>query len=328
MRKIVLIFLLLASHYSHAQSVCGSLNLFAENHKESSFPKQFLELYSPYGIADETQAGVCKVQGESDWNICRGCSDTWRTGQLESVMPMLKSWSHRYWHLYWHNSFNDGIQLTDSEFEKIKSMGHALSQETKSEYLARNEAHWGESFFFMHRQMIKMLYFELSFNGQACIAPWSEVPNDPLDRNWPIPNEINHGNYRWIRAEIDKMEEGLKTWTLNELGAHIQALHIMLHTTYSEDYSVVERKCPENREIYKESCDDLGDNLSAHANPIFWKLHGYVDAFIGRWLDFNSYKSIGTERECSRKSESEKPCYIWQGSYMGVYPFDIPNVPE
>jgi len=53
--------------------------------------------------------------------------------------------------------------------------------------------------------------------------------------------------------------------------------------------------------------DYLGGTYSSHVNPVFFRVHGWVDDRIQTWLDAHGYQSIGLASECQGKTA----CYTW-----------------
>jgi hypothetical protein len=56
----------------------------------------------------------------------------------------------------------------------------------------------------------------------------------------------------------------------------------------------------------------LGNPFSAHVNPVFWKLHGWVDHVIVNWLQANNYSEI------SSHCEGKRSCYQWKSQWVGA----------
>ena len=54
----------------------------------------------------------------------------------------------------------------------------------------------------------------------------------------------------------------------------------------------------------------LGDTYSSHVNPVFWKLHGWVDSCIDRWMQANG------------KSGSVP----WKGTWIGSVHQSMPGM--
>lgn len=147
----------------------------------------------------------------------------------------------------------------------------------------------------MHRQMIKMVNFELTANGLLCVESWQKVP-PPNDKIWPAPILIQEPNgilsellltHKEIIEHADAMANltYLKSVSLNELGnALSENLHRELHEFYADSEAETLRKCQGN-EYKSPTCDDLTSNISSQVNRHFWKIHTYVYGFIGKWLD-------------------------------------------
>lgn len=104
-------------------------------------------------------------------------------------------------------------------------------------------------------------------------------------------------------------ETYLKSVTLTELGMCVGGeLHSYMHSAYNDRSGVCES------DNTKDFCDDLGPVDSSHVNRHFWKLHGLMDQFIGRWLKANGYDEIATS--CIGKVK----CYEWRGTWIGDMP--------
>lgn len=58
----------------------------------------------------------------------------------------------------------------------------------------------------------------------------------------------------------------------------------------------------------------LGNPFSSAVNPVFWKLHGWVDSIVGAWLKANGYARVA--RECA----GAKDCYEWRSHWVGDAP--------
>lgn len=180
----------------------------------------------------------------------------------------------------------------------------------------------------MHRQMIKMVNFELTANGLACIEPWRKIlPAD--DKIWPAPILLKaKGNKQLIAETIDAnkslqetfaklgQREHLRTITLNQLAIEIAFeydFHADLHEFYADDEETTAAHC-KGDETTSKTCDDLTSNISSQANKHFWKLHGLIDDLIGKWLDANGYSLI------SENCQGKDKCYQWKGTCLGKVP--------
>jgi hypothetical protein len=57
--------------------------------------------------------------------------------------------------------------------------------------------------------------------------------------------------------------------------------------------------------------DWLGNPFSAHVNPTFWKLHGWIDDVVVDWLKANDFTEI------SENCENRPGCYQWKSTWVG-----------
>jgi hypothetical protein len=241
----------------------------------------------------------CNLPGDS-FQVCRACNDEITPEQMDVIRPMMASREHRAWHGQWHFSFEGPLIQ-----------------------------HKGESFLYMHRQMLKMVNLELTASGLACISSWAAVP-PPDDKAWPAPViaqtpgdesllESMRENHNEILSAVRTISttEYLRSHTLEQLGVEINGnLHRLLHLFYEDSEEVVNEKC-QGDERLSPTCDKLDSNLSAHVNRYFWKFHPYVDDFIYKWLQANDYDKIAVD------CQDEKRCYQWVGTEVGPPPSQI-----
>src|SRR5262249_37435616 len=73
-------------------------------------------------------------------------------------------------------------------------------------------------------------------------------------------------------------------------------------------------KFPADWPYDKPGYDWLADPYGAAVNPIFWKIHGYVDHMIDLWLAANGFQSI--KEDCGKTPA----CYQWKGKVTGATP--------
>lgn len=265
---------------------------------------------------------ACGLPGEA-LQVCRACVDKPTAAQWDLAKGFLASPDHREWHYQWHQTFKTPA-TPGNEWSRLRSWGLAKAGEDAAAYADRMARFPGESFLFMHRQMIRMLQQEMTALGLPCVAPWASVPEKALDPVWPIPQavgaddedqEIFDSQMRALRAEAAKFEnpEFLKSVDLNQLGQRLQgSLHIMLHTVYQNREEQRARDCAGTEET-SPTCDDMGSNRSSQVNIYFWKLHGYVDGLLGRWLELHGYREIAV------RCEGRPGCYEWKGAFLGPH---------
>lgn len=265
---------------------------------------------------------TCGLPGE-DFRVCRACVNRLPEESWSRARSMLASESHRRWHYQWHRSFKEPNAPSSAEQAIWKKAGLLKAHETPEAFQKRLADHPGESFFFMHRHMIKMLQVELTALGLPCVSPWEQAPTDPQDPIWPQPRfadvvdeldlEMIEAEFRHVREWSAKFSDPkfLRGVSLNSLGIQMQSsLHIILHTVYGNRPSDLAKNC-QGDEFLSRDCDDMGSDASSHVNPYFWKLHGYIDSFVGKWLAANGYRRIAAD--CRGQTQ----CYQWQGTYLG-----------
>ncbi len=274
----------------------------------------------------------CNIPGDS-FQVCRKCQDKITEEQMNVIRPMVASYSHRLWHDTWHlvidGLVNVGpINPTEPEelkenFDRAKSLNLLPAKDIEL-YLKKLSTTSGESFFYMHRQMIKMVNLELTANGLPCISSWQTIPQYN-DETWPAPiwlqepggieaNLIQDHKDMTMDAVAKGKPEYLRSLTLHQLGNELAYnLHRQLHDFYTDSEAEVERKCQGN-EYKSPTCDSLSSNVSSQVNRHFWKIHTYIDFFIYKWLSANDYKII------SENCNGKEKCYQWKGTYLGNVP--------
>lgn len=314
--KILLGLSLILSQTAQAASFCGRFDLLSMPVNEV---RNVLDKESLAVIAGPKPVS-CGVSGE-DFKICRACEDRTTPAAWASAQLFLATPAHRLWHFRWHETAKNPIVPDDAEIAKLRDWKLLHDGESAADYAARSKANNGESFFFMHRQMIKMLHFELTAMGAPCIAGWSTLPDGPWDAKWPFPQaadapeddrDILTSQFNSVSREFHSYDDDkvLRSMTLNQLGERLQiGLHIMLHTVYELRTSEQAAHCTGD-ELQSTTCDLLGSNKSSHVNIHFWKLHGLIDDFVGRWLRANGYREIAV------RCEGRSGCYEWRGTYL------------
>jgi len=169
----------------------------------------------------------------------------------------------------------------------------------------------GEDFLYMHRQMVFDVNKVATENGSGwSVNGWSWCPL-PSDPNWPVPEigsnveESEVAYYEGYKSEsyyteviIPRQEwieessfSNLINVTLGEFGAILEyELHTDFHVRFSA-YSALGYRLQNYAhptayiDTYwdNEEYQFLADFYSAHVNPTFWKIHGWVENMIGNW---------------------------------------------
>lgn len=180
----------------------------------------------------------------------------------------------------------------------------------------------GEDFLFMHRQMIdqvraiESIASWRSVPGTSALASFAQdfeahqvgnpdgfalpdawiVPGDPDTSHWL--HELRrtstlYGRFlAWEAKYTDPVYLG--GVTLGEMGARIEAtIHNWMHMRWASmprdpdtGEAIPEGRAPlDFDDKWSEpEYDYLGETFSSHVNPIFWRLHGWVDDRIDDWF--------------------------------------------
>jgi hypothetical protein len=307
----LMIFFVITSQQVQAQFVCGSENVFAKN---SDWMRNFAK---QYGFASMlgTSEYQCGISGE-DFRVCRKCQTSVTADQQKITTPMLSAVKYQNWIKRWKNERREmDVHISPGDFEIEKRMGHVRPGETKEKFEERNSDHWGESYLFMHRELFKMVQFELTLMGQPCITPMKELPKSWDDPEWPIPKgKSEQANLEKARANAKTLldPKQLNNLSLNDLGGHLALLSDDLHRIYQDPPEVLARKCAS---VEAKTCDDLRSEEKGQANKHFWMIQSYLDQFVGEWMKIHGHERIS--KDCYNKTK----CYQWAGTYTATYPY-------
>ncbi|WP_328224620.1 hypothetical protein OG272_45755 [Streptomyces sp. NBC_00104] len=246
-------------------------------------------------------------------------ADTRRVREMNSfpkpVIDSMADRAMRLHHMLWHTARDNWMVLTPEQQEVFHHHGWepprpsltAPDPVTGKRDIEFNNGS-GEDFLFMHRQMIAAvneILAELGDPQYPRVEGWPTVPS-PEDTAYPVPPPFDipgdTGTAEAIRsAKTQEKFNQIRAWeaeftdpaklrqmTLGRLGARIEfGIHNTMHLRWSA-------QMPEYRPGGDEFSIDprwddasynwLADTYSAHVNPIFWKLHGWVDARIDDWM--------------------------------------------
>lgn len=220
---------------------------------------------------------------------------------------------NRFHHYIWHRVRNTWLRLKEDERQAVRNINPAWepprpARDKAERPIRDNES--GEDFLFMHRQMITLVNEILSEVGDADyprIKGWKRVPL-PGDADYPVPDfpgsgleEIKSVEYfelyiaPWERQYTDP--DYLRAVTLGQLGSDIEfTIHNDMHMRWAAPSPVGYRPTTAITKGIGEQWDAtgydyLGDTYSSHVNPVFWKLHGWVDDRIEDWKLANGLMS-------------------------------------
>lgn len=188
----------------------------------------------------------------------------------------------------------------------------------------------GEDFLFMHRRMIAATDAILADVGDPSyprVVGWTAPPS-PGDVAFPVPPAWDTGDADFnsflqrVKSseyyndtmlpwhELYRDDEFLRSVSLGELGARIEfTIHNMMHMRWCREMDIRPDTMPSPNPTIDPRWDDpsydwLGDTYSSHVNPLFWKLHGWVDDCIGSWMQANN----------------QQPPIHWKGTWVGKMP--------
>ncbi|HEY0323391.1 MAG TPA: hypothetical protein VGC66_20710 [Pyrinomonadaceae bacterium] len=233
------------------------------------------------------------------------------------VLEMMASREHRLLHAVWHGTRNLWVRLKEEQRIAIKDLGWAppRASTTASAPIISNGS--GEDFLFMHRQMIIMVNETAKKAGAQPIEAWTVIPMPDSYTNvdgfaippaWIDPDDqltnrriaaLKTDEYYWSRMRWWDREfknpQYLRQLRLGELGSLLEyTIHNDMHMRWASaprDPSTG-AVVPAGRPQWEISTkwdnplyDFLGEFYSSHVNPVFWRLHGWIDARINDWYD-------------------------------------------
>lgn len=231
-----------------------------------------------------------------------------------AVLQMVASREHRLLHAIWHGARNGWLGLNDDQRRQITELGWAPPRPstTASGPIINNGS--GEDFLFMHRQMIIMVNETATKAKADPIRGWVEIPAPVLDTNfdgfqvpptWDGPSPrtnrriaaLKTDTYFWSRMRWWDREfknpQYLRQLRLDELGSLLEyTVHNDMHMRWASipRDPVTGETVPAGRDPSDISTkwdnpiyDFLGEFYSSHVNPVFWRLHGWIDDRINDW---------------------------------------------
>ena len=232
----------------------------------------------------------------------------------QSIKIRLAARSIRLHHLLWHTIRNNWHKFTQEEqdFFRKNHPGWVPANPRFIRYpsglvMVNNDA--GESFLYMHRQMLSEVNKQLAADNEPAIISWQSIP-PPDDPDYPVPDrgattDKSDDFYKELRIREEKLLDPvhLRKNSLARIGAYLEsAVHDPLHRRWAtlspglmENFPVLD---PKNTDPVIADSFDLPDAdwlahpYSSHVNPVFWKLHGWCDDVIERWRIANNLSSV------------------------------------
>lgn len=211
----------------------------------------------------------------------------------------------RFHHYLWHRVRKSWSRLGESERQAIRDINPGwvpprASLDAAGRPLRDNDS--GEDFLFMHRQMLALvndILARVNSPDYPRVEGWPRVP-PPGDADYPVPEfpdlgleEIKSTDYFYQTMLPQERQytdpDYLRSVTLGQLGSDIEStIHNDMHMRWAAHSPVGYRPSTIiiqtiDRRWDSPAYDYLGDTYSSHVNPIFWKLHGWVDDRIEDW---------------------------------------------
>jgi len=176
----------------------------------------------------------------------------------------------------------------------------------------------GEDFLYMHHEMVEAVNaIGINASPEWQVVGWENCPDPDNDGGWPVPEAPDTGSadyeaylnsyktrdfYRNTIVPAEQWiadEDNLLSMTLGELGVKLEyELHTYFHVRYAAYNPVGYRMQDLHPTSYidpmwdDEDYDYLADFYSAHVNPTFWKIHGWVEDRIEDWRQVNQIDSL------------------------------------
>ena len=234
----------------------------------------------------------------------------------ENVIKIMGDIMMRLHHTAWHAVRNSWGALNKKTQDSIAELGWepprpSLEFQNRKSKRVFTWTGAGEDFLFMHRQMVVTFKKAMTEAGVSW-EPWITIPS-PGSQNEPtIPPAWFDGDLEDSRRFAALKTDGfywsrmkwwdqqfkdpvyLRTLTLGELGAEIEwSVHNDMHMRWSglPRDPITNNANPTGRvsddfdvKWSLPQYDDLADFYSSQVNPIFWKLHGWIDDRIDDWF--------------------------------------------
>ncbi len=224
-----------------------------------------------------------------------------------AVVTEMAKREHRMQHFLWHGVRNSWERMTLKQKQDIRNIDPAWEPPRPALNVNGNverDNNSGEDFLYMHRQMVahvNAILAQIKDPNYPKIEGWKNVPL-PGDIDYPVPalpglESVKSDEFYtntmlpWEKKYTDPSY--LKSVSLGQFGADLEfTIHNNMHMRWAAPSQVGYRPSTALTKPVDVKWDDLaynylGDTYSSHVNPIFWKLHGWVDARIEDWTKAN-----------------------------------------
>jgi hypothetical protein len=261
----------------------------------------------------------------------------------KAVTDMMATREHRLHHWLWHEVRLNWRQYPRDVQLKLEELGWKPPRPVLDDRgLPDLTNDSGEDFLYMHRQMIGDVNAVLATAADPSyprvqgwlMPPPPEHPDYPVPPPWfdpegQAPNALPLDRLQWIKSDMF-YEKRFKFWQrlftdpaflrglgLGSLGIMIEwTIHAAMHLRWAAN-PASSRPDPEPTapETIAPEWDDpryefLADTYSSHVNPIFWRLHGWIDDRIEDWKLANGI--FGSD--------------FWKATWIGKMPGHEPTV--
>lgn len=245
---------------------------------------------------------------------------------VPEARDMLASEPHRLHHAAWHDIRGQWLRISDGKRDAIRALGwkpgHSVERPAVRNGSPIVDNGSGEDFLFMHREMIGMVQDIYKSAGQPPITGWSLIQapgGDPangfdIPPNWKQTDQttarrlevLKSDAFYWtsMRAADRQFKNAayLSSLSLGALGAILEfTIHNDMHMRWASQPrdpatgEPVEQRDPTDFDprwsnpVY----DFLGEFYSSHVNPVFWRLHGWVDDRVEDWFTAHELAHAG-----------------------------------
>ncbi|HWC12427.1 MAG TPA: hypothetical protein VG455_14550 [Acidimicrobiales bacterium] len=231
------------------------------------------------------------------------------------VIVMMADRDVRMHHYLWHQVRNMWLFYDEATRDEIRALGWEPPRpglrpgpDGRPQIAFDNDS--GEDFLYMHRQMIAEVNKVLARVGDPCypsVMGWAPIPR-PDDADYPVPPPWDTGDdgFNAYLEEVKSVEhfeadfvtweqrytdpEQLRQWSLGQFGTVLEyTIHNEMHMRWAAEPAAMRPDVGDTSpDDIDPSWDDpaydyLGDTYSSHVNPVFWKLHGWIDDRIEDW---------------------------------------------